>query len=171
MEKLYAADNINTFRNTVSFDALENADIPRSTLDACRRFAEGIANYRFLLVCGWNYNSKKNLMTVIKGHFEEQQTEYEQLLIEHFTDRLIEGVQSGNIQDFRRRYEDVPFLIIDGIEYIAGKSATQEELYRYIRSRFYNDKPTLIMASQKLEDYKLELRVHELLSHWVMVSV
>lgn len=90
--------------------------------------------------------------------------------MEHFTDELIDAIQNGKTQEMRRKYENVPVFILDGIEAIAGKSATQEEVYRCIRHRFYEDKPTMIMSPKKVEECGFDKRIMELVSDWEKVS-
>lgn len=70
-----------------------------------------------------------------------------------------------------KKYEEIPFLILDGFEMIANKFTTQEEVYRYIRHRFYENKPTLIISAEILENNKFDKRLSELISDWKKVDL
>lgn len=51
------------------------------------------------------------------------------LTSERFTNELIAAIRSSTTEEFRDRYRNVDILMIDDIQFIAGKNSTQEEFF------------------------------------------
>jgi chromosomal replication initiator protein len=53
---------------------------------------------------------------------------------ETFMNEMITGIQEGRMNDFRTRYRTVDVLLVDDIQFLAGKDRTQEEFYHTFNS-------------------------------------
>jgi chromosomal replication initiator protein len=51
------------------------------------------------------------------------------LTCERFTNEFIEAIRKGDIEKFRRRYRSSDVLLIDDVQFLAGKERSQEEFF------------------------------------------
>lgn len=51
------------------------------------------------------------------------------LTCEKFTNEFIDAVRRGDIEKFRRRYRSVDVMLIDDVQFLAGKERSQEEFF------------------------------------------
>jgi chromosomal replication initiator protein DnaA len=67
---------------------------------------------------------------------------------QQFMDELIAAMQDGSIDRFRNRYRGADALIIDDVQFVAGKERTQEELF-HVFNALHNEGKQLVFASDR----------------------
>ena len=67
---------------------------------------------------------------------------------ERFTNDLIAAIQSHEPQRFKDRYRCFDVLIIDDIQFIAGKARTQEEFFHTFNSLYENNKQVIFSSDR-----------------------
>jgi chromosomal replication initiator protein len=67
---------------------------------------------------------------------------------QQFMDELIAAMQEGNVDRWRRRYRNADALVIDDVQFVAGKERTQEELF-HVFNALYSEGRQLVFASDR----------------------
>jgi len=77
---------------------------------------------------------------------------------DEFTNQMVQSIQAGTAEEFRRKYRNVDLFLVDDIQFIAGKLQTQEEFFHTFNNIYEagnqivitSDRPPLDMV--KLDD-------------------
>ncbi|NLM06051.1 MAG: chromosomal replication initiator protein DnaA [Tissierellia bacterium] len=106
--------------------------------------------YNPLFLCGGVGLGKTHLMQAI-GNYALSIDKNKKIVYassEKFTNEMINSIQEGKNDEFRKKYRDVDILLIDDIQFIAGKSGTQEEFFHTFNSLYQNNKQIVITSDK-----------------------
>ena len=67
---------------------------------------------------------------------------------QQFMDELIAALQDGTVDRWRNRYRGADALVIDDVQFVAGKERTQEELF-HVFNTLYGEGKQLVFASDR----------------------
>ena len=68
---------------------------------------------------------------------------------EAFTNELIQALKNAKMDEFKKKFRSIDVLLIDDIQFIAGKERTQEEFFHTFNT-LYNLKHQIVVTSDKL---------------------
>jgi chromosomal replication initiator protein len=106
--------------------------------------------YNPLFIYGKTGLGKTHLMQAIANHISATNNDAKVTFVksEPFLNDLINAIRTSKTEEFRMRYRKADVLLIDDIQFIAGKESTQEEFFHTFNDLHENNKQ-IILSSDK----------------------
>lgn len=113
----------------------------------------GIA-YNPLFLYGDVGLGKTHLLSAIGNYFNKKNPHLRMIYItcENFTNDMITSLRYTKMPEFRNRYRNVDMLLIDDIQFIAGKVGTQEEFFHTFNSLYEENKQIVFSSDRPVKE-------------------
>ena len=140
-----------------TFDDFVVGNSNRFAHAACLAVAQSPAKaYNPLFIYGGVGLGKTHLMQAIATHIMQNsgKPKIKVLYIssEKFTNELINSIKDGTTAAFREKYRSVGTLLIDDIQFLAGKERTQEEFFHTFNTLYESNKQIVITSDRPPKD-------------------
>ncbi|WP_245155719.1 chromosomal replication initiator protein DnaA [Paracoccus ravus] len=142
---------------------------------AARRVAEGgPVTFNPLFLYGGVGLGKTHLMHAIAREFQIRQPEARVLYLsaEQFMYRFVQALRDRTVMDFKELFRNVSVLMVDDVQFIAGKDSTQEEFFHTFNTLVDQGKQIVISADRAPGEIKdMEERIKSRLQCGLVVDL
>ena len=142
---------------------------------AARRVAEGgAATFNPLFLYGGVGLGKTHLMHAIAWELQNRSPDMRVLYLsaEQFMYRFVQALREKAIMDFKELFRSVDVLMVDDVQFIAGKDSTQEEFFHTFNALVDQNKQIVISADRAPGEIKdLEDRIKSRLQCGLVVDL
>ena len=122
---------------------------------ACVAVANNPAdNYNPLFIYGPSGLGKTHLMSAIVNEIKRKNPKAKVIYIkgEEFTNEMIENLTAKTMNKFHEKYRTCDILLIDDIQFIAGKTSTQEEFFHTFNTLHENCSQIVLSSDRPPKD-------------------
>lgn len=112
--------------------------------------------YNPLFIYGGVGLGKTHLISAIGNSVIDDRHDYNVLYVpsEQFTNEVVSAVRHGKTEELKKRYRNVDLLLIDDIQFMENKMATQEELFYTINTLYEKQKQIVISSDRPPKEIK-----------------
>ena len=142
---------------------------------AAKAVAENLANkYNPLLIYGDSGLGKTHLLSSIAHAIRHNRPKSRIVYIkgDDFTNELIGAIQTGRNSEFREKYRRADLLLVDDIQFIAGKVQTQEEFFHTFNTLYESGRQIVLTSDRPPKEMlRLEDRLRSRFEGGLMVDI
>ena len=142
---------------------------------AARRVAEGgIVSFNPLFLYGGVGLGKTHLMHAIAWELQNRRPDLNVLYLsaEQFMYRFVQALRERKMMDFKQLFRSVDVLMVDDVQFIAGKGSTQEEFFHTFNALVDQIKQIIISGDRAPGEIKdLEDRIKSRLQSGLVVDL
>lgn len=145
--------------DTLAIDATPELTFDTYIVGSSNKFAHAASlavaanpagSYNPLFIYGNSGLGKTHLLYAISSDIKKSRPDMRSLYIkgDEFTNELIDSIRRGTTMDFHQKYRKTDILLVDDIQFIAGKDSTQEEFFHTFNT-LYEAKKQIVLTSDR----------------------
>ncbi len=130
--------------------------------------------YNPLFLYGSSGLGKTHLMKAVANEVKRKWPNFNIILIkgEDFTNELVRSIEKKTTAKFKEKYRNADMLLIDDIQFIAGKVSTQEEFFHTFNSLYDAGKQIILTSDRPPKDIQhLEERIQSRFEGGLIVDI
>lgn len=145
---IFHESNLNTRYTFENFIVAENNELARA---ACYAVAQNLGGvYNPLFIYGGVGLGKTHLLQSIGNMVTENHPEkrVKYITSERFTTELVDSIKNQKIDVFKEYYQQMDLLIIDDVQFLAGREKTQNEFFHIFNALYQINKQIVISSDR-----------------------
>ena len=133
-----------------TFDNFIEGESNKFAKAVCYAVANDLSYCNPLFLYGHSGLGKTHLLYAIMNHMKKKDPELKIVYkkSETFINELIDAISNHSTSEFKEKYRSADVLMIDDIQFIAGKESTQEEFFHTF-SALYESEKLIILTSDR----------------------
>ena len=131
-------------------------------------------SYNPLFIYGPSGLGKTHLLFAIREHVLSRNPSLNIVYIkgDQFTNELIESIRKGEVVEFRKKYRYVDVLLMDDIQFIGGKTSTEEEFFHTFNALHQEHKQIVLTSDRPPKEIRtLEERLRSRFESGLLADV
>lgn len=168
------AKTITSFDANYTFENFVVGESNKFAYKASRAVADNPTAYNPLFIYGQSGLGKTHLMKAIAAEILKKNPDYNVIIVkgESFTNELVEALAKKDTAGFKEKYRRADMLLIDDIQFIAGKVATQEEFFHTFNALYESNKQIVLTSDRPPKDMKqLEDRLRSRFESGLIIDI
>lgn len=112
--------------------------------------------YNPLFIYGGVGLGKTHLITAVGNKVADKRHDFNVLYVssEQFTNEVVSAVRHGKTEELKARYRSLDLLLVDDVQFIENKTATQEELFHTLNTLYEKQKQIVISSDRPPKEIK-----------------
>ena len=155
-ESITSPNNKRTLLDDYTFENFVEGSSNKFAKAACYAVANEPNTYNPLFIYGNSGLGKTHLLYAVINHMKKNHPGINIVYkkCESFLEELIRAIRNGSTTAFKEKYRSCDVLLIDDIQFLAGKEQTQEEFFHTFSALYESDKQIILTSDRPPKEIK-----------------